>query len=148
MTSGAPPGFDRYRRRAAQMVRSPKQLAGLAVKAAKKMATEGNAGSQLALLRRRVAVSVDLVRAWAAGDYVEVSRGSLITVVAALVYFLSPVDLVPDFLAVPGLLDDAAVLGFALGAVRSEILAFEAWRARTAAAGTSVDTASGEVSNG
>ncbi len=43
------------------------------------------------------------------------------TLLAALAYFVSPVDLVPDLLPVIGFGDDAAVLMAALGMVRSHL---------------------------
>ncbi|MBK1624563.1 YkvA family protein [Afifella marina] len=44
-----------------------------------------------------------------------------LTVVAALAYFVSPFDLVPDFIVGLGFLDDASVLAAALAAVSSSI---------------------------
>lgn len=42
-------------------------------------------------------------------------------IIGALAYFVSPFDLVPDFIVGLGFLDDATVLAAALGAVRSSI---------------------------
>ena len=44
-----------------------------------------------------------------------------LTLIAALAYFVSPFDMVPDFLLGLGFLDDASVLAAALAAVRSSI---------------------------
>jgi uncharacterized membrane protein YkvA (DUF1232 family) len=44
-----------------------------------------------------------------------------LTLIAALAYFVTPFDLVPDFLLGLGFLDDASVLMAALGAVRTSI---------------------------
>ena len=48
------------------------------------------------------------------------TRARLI-LIGALAYFVSPIDVVPDFIVALGFLDDAAVLAAALGAVRSSI---------------------------
>lgn len=42
--------------------------------------------------------------------------------IGALVYFVSPIDLVPDVLAVVGFTDDAAVLAAAIATVRRHLL--------------------------
>lgn len=47
--------------------------------------------------------------------------GARLTLIGALAYFVSPVDIVPDFLLAIGFLDDASVLFAAISAVRSSI---------------------------
>lgn len=44
-----------------------------------------------------------------------------LTLLAALVYFVSPLDIVPDVIVAFGFLDDATVLAAALAAVRASI---------------------------
>ena len=48
------------------------------------------------------------------------SRARL-TLLAALAYFVAPVDMVPDFIIAIGFVDDASVLAAAIAAVRSSI---------------------------
>ena len=43
------------------------------------------------------------------------------TILAALVYFINPMDLVPDFIPVAGFLDDAAMITGAIASMRSSI---------------------------
>jgi uncharacterized membrane protein YkvA (DUF1232 family) len=62
------------------------------------------------------------------GEYRAVSRQALLAAVAGLVYFLSPVDLVPDFLFGFGLLDDLAVLGWISRTWSRELEAFRVWQ--------------------
>src|SRR3954470_15606862 len=50
-----------------------------------------------------------------------VSGTEKVLIVAALLYLISPVDLVPDWIPVAGLLDDAAVAGLVLDYVLSRI---------------------------
>ena len=45
-----------------------------------------------------------------------------------LLYLVSPLDVLPDFLP-GGFVDDAAVIGFILRKLRGELAAFEAWDA-------------------
>lgn len=68
-----------------------------------------------------------LVRAWARGDYREVSRATIGLVLGALVYFVSPIDAILDSLPLAGYIDDAAILAWVLSEVRSEIDAFRQW---------------------
>jgi uncharacterized membrane protein YkvA (DUF1232 family) len=54
------------------------------------------------------------------------------TLLAALVYFITPVDLIPDFIAGFGFTDDAAVLATAIGLVGGHIKDRHRKRARMA----------------
>ena len=51
---------------------------------------------------------------------------SLLLIVAAIIYFVSPVDAIPDVLPV-GLLDDAVVIAFVIGVVKEELDDFMEW---------------------
>ncbi len=48
--------------------------------------------------------------------------------VAGLLYFVSPLDAIPDWLLGVGFLDDIAVLGWVLKAVGDELNRFKDWR--------------------
>ncbi|SDL34931.1 Uncharacterized membrane protein YkvA, DUF1232 family [Catalinimonas alkaloidigena] len=68
-----------------------------------------------------------LVGAYRSGRYREISQTKIILVLGALVYFVSPMDLVPDFIPVFGLLDDLGVLVWVFNTVKHEIEKFQAW---------------------
>lgn len=70
---------------------------------------------------------VRLLKAWKDGSYRGLSVRTLATVAAALLYVLSPVDLVPDFIPGIGLIDDMAVLALLLHALAQDLAAFRAW---------------------
>jgi uncharacterized membrane protein YkvA (DUF1232 family) len=70
---------------------------------------------------------VRLLRAWKNGSYRGLSVRTLAVVAAALLYVLSPVDLVPDFIPGIGLIDDMAVLALLLHALAQDLAAFRAW---------------------
>lgn len=71
--------------------------------------------------------AVRLTRAWARRDYRDVSRGTIVLVVAGLLYLISPIDAIVDAIPVLGYLDDAAVLAWVLGQVRAELDLFREW---------------------
>ena len=52
----------------------------------------------------------------------------MVTVAAAIVYFVVPFDGVPDFLFGWGLVDDAAVISYVVAQLSSELEAFAVWQ--------------------
>jgi uncharacterized membrane protein YkvA (DUF1232 family) len=54
---------------------------------------------------------------------------TVVAVVAAVIYILSPIDLIPDFIPVIGWLDDGAVLYFLLKRLMYELSRYNASRA-------------------
>lgn len=123
-----PTRFSRYRERAGELARSPEEVAALATAAARKLAGATGLPKRFREVREELATFIALLRAWVNGDYRQVSTRTMVTVIAAVLYFVVPFDLVPDFIAAIGLLDDAAVIGYVIGVVRDEISEFERWR--------------------
>ncbi|MDH0301189.1 MULTISPECIES: YkvA family protein [unclassified Pseudomonas] len=89
-------------------------------------------GPKLGQLREDLRLMQALCLAWWRGEYRAVSPKALITIVAGLLYFVSPLDAIPDWLLGVGLLDDIAVLGWVLKTVADELARFKAWRASQA----------------
>ena len=70
---------------------------------------------------------IRLLRAWARGRYTVVPWRTLVFALAGIIYFLDPLDLIPDPIPVIGYVDDAAVLAFVLRAIRKDVERFLAW---------------------
>lgn len=124
--SEQPRGFSRFLARAGDVAGSPARLQKVAKQATAKMLNRG--GASLASAQEQLRTLVDLVSAYVHGDYREVSATTLVSVVAALLYFIAPLDALPDFLFGWGLLDDAAVISYVSAQVRTELEAFKQWR--------------------
>ena len=68
-----------------------------------------------------------VARDFQTGHYRDMPRPKLLIVIAAIIYFVSPFDVIPDYLPVLGHIDDAFVIGLALKSVRAELDTFMAW---------------------
>ncbi|MDO6656716.1 MULTISPECIES: YkvA family protein [Bacillaceae] len=68
-----------------------------------------------------------LVQEFRKGSYRDISKKSVVMIVGALLYFVSPIDAVPDLLAGIGLLDDVAVIGFVASQLKQELEKFREW---------------------
>lgn len=68
-----------------------------------------------------------LVRAFCTGKYKKIPWENLISIIVAVAYFASPLDLIPDFLPGIGYLDDAMIVRFVLRSVQAELERFMGW---------------------
>lgn len=73
-----------------------------------------------------------IVADYISGEYREIPWWSLASIVAALLYVLSPIDLIPDFIPVVGYLDDAAVVAICLHLVEQDLLTYKEWKTKNA----------------
>jgi uncharacterized membrane protein YkvA (DUF1232 family) len=71
-----------------------------------------------------------LLRDWHRGVYTNIPTKTILLIVAALLYFLSPLDTIPDFLGPMGFTDDAAVILFVFSTIKNEINHYRDWRSR------------------
>ena len=71
---------------------------------------------------------LDIVSDYWTGKYSEIPYWSIAAIVFTLLYVLSPIDLIPDFIPVIGLIDDAAVVSICLFLVLQDLREYEAWK--------------------
>jgi uncharacterized membrane protein YkvA (DUF1232 family) len=71
---------------------------------------------------------VSLIKDWNRGIYTAVSKKTILLAIAALLYFISPLDTIPDFLGAVGFTDDATVILFVLTAMKKELERYRQWR--------------------
>ena len=71
---------------------------------------------------------LDMLRSYVAGEYKEIPTGTLIAITAMLLYYISPIDLIPDFIPVLGIMDDAALVIAGLTLVKSDLDIYKNWR--------------------
>ena len=69
-----------------------------------------------------------LLRDYRTGNYTQVPWKVIFSIGFAVLYLLMPIDVIPDFIPLLGLIDDTAVLGLVIAAFRSELSAYSQWR--------------------
>ena len=111
--------------RAGKLLKHPSKLNQLVRESIQK--TERLDSGRLAKFRDALYTTFRLVKAFSSGQYRQVSWYNLVLMVAALVYFVAPIDMIPDFIIGAGLLDDAMLLSWTLKQVAMEIERFTDW---------------------
>tara|TARA_B100001013_G_scaffold183150_1_gene110376 strand:- start:2546 stop:2803 length:258 start_codon:yes stop_codon:yes gene_type:complete len=75
------------------------------------------------------------------GEYDGVSRQTIVAVTAALLYFVVPLDVIPDFLIGWGFIDDASVVAYVMNVLAAEMDAFRRWQEGSAGREDKIDEA-------
>jgi uncharacterized membrane protein YkvA (DUF1232 family) len=70
---------------------------------------------------------IRLIRAYHLGEYQDISSQNLLIIIAAIIYFVSPFDVIPDSVPVLGNIDDAMVVRLAMKSARADLDTFMAW---------------------
>lgn len=95
---------------------------------AEKIEQEFNNGGPLAKFVSEVKIMLNMVKDYFQGNYREIPWWSLAAVIAALLYVINPLDLIPDAIPVIGQLDDAAVVACCLSLVRLDLETYQNWK--------------------
>lgn len=77
--------------------------------------------------KEKLSIFSRLASAYASGRYRDISWKSVLIVLAAIIYFLNPIDLIPDIIPVLGFTDDFSVLLWVHSTVGAEVDKFLAW---------------------
>lgn len=128
------------------ITQSPKRLLELVSKGQHKIGRQKN--GKLTGLVGSINTAFRLLKSYANGNYRDISLESLALIVASLVYFVMPVDALPDFIIALGLTDDAALLAWTFRSLSDELQRFSTWEKEQHPANVKTDTArviNGEV---
>lgn len=90
----------------------------------KKLKTIPKIGDKLAALP----IMILLLKSYINKEYTGIPLGSIIAIISALIYVVSPVDLIPDNIPGIGYLDDAAVVAVCWNLVESDVEEYQKWR--------------------
>ena len=85
-------------------------------------------GGPLEKFAQKMKLLFSVVKDYANGSYREVPWLTIAAIVGSLIYVFSPIDLIPDFIPVLGLTDDAAVIGLCLAGIAGDLAKYQAWK--------------------
>ena len=119
--------FKKAKQRARGILEDPKRLRNLANAAMAKLKDLKNDGEGMQTLKNQAGTFIRMIRSYQAGEYQRTPWKSLLLITAGVIYFVSPLDLIPDFIPVMGFMDDITVLLWILNSVRGDVEKYEEW---------------------
>ena len=69
-----------------------------------------------------------MIKSYLKKEYIKFPVASIITIIGALIYVVSPIDAISDLIPIVGYVDDAAVIQFCLNKMHKEIEEYKAWQ--------------------
>jgi len=83
---------------------------------------------KIAKLFEEIKLLFEVVSAWISGTYREIPYGTLIAIFGAILYFISPIDFIPDFIPFIGFIDDALVISLTLNGISYDLDRYREWK--------------------
>ncbi|MFY0601695.1 MAG: DUF1232 domain-containing protein [Cyclobacteriaceae bacterium] len=75
----------------------------------------------------QIQLIIRMIRAHFTGEYKSFSMQSMLLLVFALIYFITPFDLIPDFIPALGFSDDISIVMFIFRSIKADVEQFEIW---------------------
>ncbi|MCQ2547361.1 MAG: DUF1232 domain-containing protein [Clostridia bacterium] len=82
-----------------------------------------------------VPLMISLLKDYVQKDYRNAPLGTMLAIVAAGLYLVSPKDIIPDNVPVLGLVDDAAVITACIALTKSDLTEYSKWKEAKKASG-------------
>jgi uncharacterized membrane protein YkvA (DUF1232 family) len=119
--------FSAFIGRASRLLAKPLKVAFVLNEAADKLADKSSSDNKFVQLFHTGHSLVRLVRHYVSGEYRQVQTSTIVSGLGVLLYVISPIDLVPDFIPALGFLDDLSLISWFIGKFHVEITRFQEW---------------------
>jgi len=127
----SPKGFDKVKDKAKHTLDQKeklKELLGKAKRKGEKKKRKLKAGWE------NFNLLIRLIKAWKKGEYKKVSKKTILYAVTAILYFVIPLDFIPDFIPISGFIDDISVISFVIKSIMDDLNQFKKWEEKQKAA--------------
>lgn len=113
--------------RAQKIVSDHDELKKVLDKARKKLEDAQNDDSLMKKLTEFVKLIMRMINSYLNGSYNDTPWQTIVMLLAGLLYFITPLDAIPDFIPIGGLIDDATVLVWLGKCVRDDLARYKSW---------------------
>ena len=116
-----------YISKAKKIINDDKKLKELIDDVLKKLKEVSSDKKTSAKLNDSLRLFIRIINAYTSKEYTYVPWKTICLIVAGLIYFIYPVDLIPDFIPVSGLIDDVALIAWIYESIQDDIENFLEW---------------------
>ncbi|MGK7394871.1 MAG: YkvA family protein [Candidatus Cyclobacteriaceae bacterium M3_2C_046] len=119
--------FASAKKKAGNIARDPERLHHLIRKAMAKFRRLEKNETERQDFGRKLNTFIRMLKAYVRGDYRVIPWKSVLLIVAGLVYFVNPMDVIPDFFPITGFLDDISLIIWIFSSIEKDIEDFKEW---------------------
>jgi len=119
--------FNNLKEKAASLLKNKEKLKELLQAVVDKIESITGKEGRVKTALDMIATFVRMVKYYISGEYRQVPWKSIVLIIAGLLYFLIPLDIIPDFIPFTGLFDDATVIYWIALGIREDIHEFLEW---------------------
>ena len=116
-----------YISKAKKIINDDEKLKELIDDVLKKLKEVSSDKKTSAKLNDSLRLFIRIINAYTSKEYTYVPWKTICLIVAGLIYFIYPVDLIPDFIPVSGLIDDIALIAWIYESIQDDIENFLEW---------------------
>lgn len=116
-----------YISKAKKIINDDEKLKKLIEDVLKKLKEISSDKKTSAKLNDSLRLFIRIINAYTTKEYTYVPWKTICLIVAGLIYFIYPVDLIPDFIPVSGLIDDIALIAWIYESIQDDIDNFLEW---------------------
>lgn len=119
-------GFNRAKNKAREVLEQPERVSKLVDASKDKLSNLELNDDDFKGILGTIKTFIRMVKAFRSGQY-DVPWVTIVMIVAALIYFIVPMDVLPDFIPITGYIDDFSVIMAIYKKFKGDIVAFQAW---------------------
>lgn len=119
--------FENAKKKATKIVHDNKRLSDVLTAAQSKYSNLDFSKFTIDSFKEKLGVMMRMIRAYKNGTYRVAPWKSIVMIIAGILYFVMPLDLVPDFIPITGLLDDFTVIAWVYRMLKEDIDNFKNW---------------------
>ena len=116
-----------YISKAKKIINDDEKLRKLIEDVLKKLKEISSDKKTSAKLNDSLRLFIRIINAYTSKEYTYVPWKTICLLVAGLIYFIYPVDLIPDFIPVSGLIDDVILIAWIYESIQDDIKNFLEW---------------------
>ena len=116
-----------YISKAKKIINDDEKLKKLIEDVLKKLKEISSDKKTSAKLNDSLRLFIRIINAYTSKEYTYVPWKTICLIVAGLIFFIYPVDLIPDFIPVSGLIDDIALIAWIYESIQDDIDNFLEW---------------------
>ena len=116
--------FQNALKRASGIATNPEKISELIGSVTDKMSDMDENKKRVSEFFEKIRILLRMLRAYINGNYRQIPWKSLLMIIGSLIYFMMPLDLIPDFIPLTGFADDIAIIFLVFNSINEDIEAF------------------------